>query len=113
MTKPAAVRRKTLTVAEALALPVMFDVWPTVGQALDIGRTATYQLARENALPIPCIRVGRQLRARRSDLLNFLGLSGEIGTSPEYQPGESAGNDEAARVPAGPPQSSKSTPTAK
>lgn len=74
-----AVRRKTLSVAEALALPVMFDVWPTVGQALDIGRTATYQLAREDALPIPVVRVGRQLRARRSDLLNFLGIREENG----------------------------------
>ncbi|MDX2948175.1 DNA-binding protein [Streptomyces caniscabiei] len=79
MSTSTAVRRKALSVAEALALPVMFDVWPTVGQALDIGRTATYQLARENALPIPCIRVGRQLRARRSDLLNFLGIREENG----------------------------------
>lgn len=35
------------------------------------------------------------------------------GASPVYQPGESAGNDEAARVPAGPPQSSKSALTSK
>ncbi|MGW1609445.1 helix-turn-helix domain-containing protein [Streptomyces sp. NPDC002285] len=79
MTERTAVRRKTLSVAEALALPVMFDVWPTLGAALDIGRTSTYQLAREDALPIPCIRVGRQLRARRSDLLNFLGIREENG----------------------------------
>lgn len=83
MTERTAVRRKTLSVAEALALPVMFDVWPTVGQALDIGRTATYQLAREDALPIPCIRVGRQLRARRSDLLNFLGLQDQAAVEVE------------------------------
>jgi hypothetical protein len=79
MTDPTAARRKTLTVAEAIALPVMFDVWPTLGAALDIGRTATYQLAREEALPIPVIRVGRQLRARRSDLLKFLGIREENG----------------------------------
>ncbi|KUN12713.1 hypothetical protein AQI96_13045 [Streptomyces canus] len=58
---------------------MMFDVWPTVGEALGIGRTATYQLARDGALPIPCIRVGRQLRAKRSDLLNFLGIREENG----------------------------------
>lgn len=79
MTQQTAVRRKGLPVTDALDLPVMFDVWPTLGAAFGIGRTATYQLARENALPIPCIRVGRQLRARRSDLLNFLGLTEENG----------------------------------
>jgi hypothetical protein len=79
MTQQAVARRKGLTVAEALDLPVMFDVWPTLGSALGIGRTATYQLAREDALPIPCTRVGRQLRVRRSDLLNFLGIREESG----------------------------------
>ncbi|MGW1617764.1 helix-turn-helix domain-containing protein [Streptomyces sp. NPDC002172] len=79
MTQQTVARRGGLAVAEALQLPVMFDVWPTVGEALGIGRTATYQLAREDALPIPCIRVGRQLRARRSDLLNFLGIAEENG----------------------------------
>ncbi|MFF2650359.1 DNA-binding protein [Streptomyces sp. NPDC058045] len=74
MTKRTVVRHKTLSASEALDLPVMFDVWPTLGAALGIGRTTTFQLAREGALPIPIIRVGRQLRARRSDLLNFLGL---------------------------------------
>ncbi|MFD4320145.1 DNA-binding protein [Streptomyces sp. NPDC058548] len=74
MTQPAGARRSGLRASEALQLPVMFDVWPTVGQALGIGRTATYQLAREDALPIPVVRVGRLLRARRSDLLTFLGL---------------------------------------
>lgn len=79
MTQQANARRRGLAVGEAVKLPVMFDVWPTVGEALGIGRTATYQLAREDALPIPCIRVGRQLRARRSDLLNFLGIHEEKG----------------------------------
>ncbi len=72
-------RAHGLSVSEALALPVMFDVWPTVGQACGIARTTTYQLAREDALPIPVVRVGRQLRARRSDLLNFLGIREENG----------------------------------
>ncbi|WP_406457050.1 helix-turn-helix domain-containing protein [Streptomyces sp. NBC_01622] len=79
MTQQTTARRKGLPVTEALELPVMFDVWPTLGAALDIGRTATYQLARDDALPIPIFRVGRQLRARRSDLLNFLGLTEENG----------------------------------
>ncbi|MET7779602.1 helix-turn-helix domain-containing protein [Streptomyces mirabilis] len=79
MTQQTVARRGSLAVSEALELPVMFDVWPTVGDALGIGRTATYALAREDALPIPCVRVGRQLRARRSDLLNFLGIHEENG----------------------------------
>jgi hypothetical protein len=64
-----------LSEEEALAVPVTFDVWPTLGRALGIGRTTTYQLARTNQLPIPVLRVGRQLRARRRDLLAFLGLN--------------------------------------
>lgn len=74
MTTRTPTRRKGLSVAEARNLPVMFDIWPTLGQACDIGRTTTYQLARENALPIPVVRVGRQFRAKRSDLLGFLGI---------------------------------------
>lgn len=72
-------RAQGLSVSEALALPVMFDIWPTLGHACGISRTTTYQLAREDALPIPCFRVGKQLRARRSDLLNFLGIREDNG----------------------------------
>ncbi len=86
MTQQTAARRRGLPVTEALELPVMFDVWPTLGAALGIGRTATYQLAREDALPIPCIRVGKQLRARRSDLLNFLGIREENGDGARVAP---------------------------
>jgi hypothetical protein len=86
MTQQTTARRKGLPVTEALELPVMFDVWPTLGSALGIGRTATYQLAREDALPIPCIRVGKQLRARRSDLLNFLGIREESGDGARVAP---------------------------
>ncbi|MBD3931969.1 helix-turn-helix domain-containing protein [Streptomyces chumphonensis] len=72
----------------------MFDVWPTVGEALGIGRTSTYALARDNALPIPTVRVGRQLRARRSDLLHFLGITeesdGDAGESCQAAPDAAA-----------------------
>lgn len=77
MTHHSTARRGTLAASEALALPVMFDVWPTVGDALGLGRTATYALARAGELPIPCFRIGRQLRARRSDLLRFLGMEND------------------------------------
>jgi hypothetical protein len=112
MTQQTVTRRKGLTVAEALDLPVMFDVWPTVGTACQLGRTATYQLAREDALPIPVLRVGRQLRARRSDLLNFLGLSEENGAGPACEAGSAAGNDEEAACEAASPVE-QSIPTRK
>lgn len=73
-----------LSVTEALALPVMFDIWPTVGQACGIGRTTTYQLARDDALPIPIVRVGRQFRAKRTDLLAFLGLKESDGAGSSH-----------------------------
>lgn len=34
-------------------------------ELLRIGRTTFFELARENALPIPTLRVGRQLRFSR------------------------------------------------
>lgn len=77
-------RAHGLSVSEALALPVMFDIWPTVGQACGIGRTTTYQLAREGALPIPVVRVGRQFRAKRTDLLTFLGLEDSDGAGSSH-----------------------------
>lgn len=91
MTTSDAVTSRGLSVTEALALPVMFDVWPTLGTACLIGRTATYELARKDALPIPCLRVGKQLRARRSDLLKFLGIEengDEAGAATPTSPAE-------------------------
>lgn len=75
MTTRTAEHQAGLSIEEALKLPVMFDIWPTLGNACRIGRTTTYQLARTDALPIPVVRVGRQFRARRSDLLTFLGIA--------------------------------------
>lgn len=108
MTAPA------LTIAEILDQPALVPLWPTVGKALGLAASTTYQLAAEDRLPIEVIRLGRRRVCRLIDLHRFLGLIPEgNGTAPRYQPGASAGNDEAARVPAGPPQSSKSASTAK
>lgn len=68
-------RRKTLTVAEVLSLPPLFPVWPTLGQILDTGKTATYEMARSDTAPVPVIKVGRLLRCRKVDVLAFLGLT--------------------------------------
>ncbi|MFM9604281.1 hypothetical protein [Streptomyces turgidiscabies] len=102
MTARTAVRRKALSVAEVLALPAMPDAWPDgAGACGGIGRTAWYELIARGETPVPVIRVGRALKVRKADLLNFLGLSDPIaseenGTAPRYQPGASAGNDEEA-----------------
>lgn len=60
--------------AQVLALPAM----PSVKQAfaaLNIGPTLGYQLIREDEFPIEVLDFGRAKRVRRSDLLEFLGLS--------------------------------------
>lgn len=91
MTAPA------LTIAQLLDQPAVVPLWPTVGQALGLAQSTTYQLAAENKLPIECIRLGRRRVCRLIDLHRFLGLLPEgNGASPVYQPGESSGNDDAA-----------------
>lgn len=112
-----AARSSALSAAEVLSLPAMpsaRDAFAACGISGDLG----YQLIRDNEFPIEVIKFGRVLRVRRADLLNFLGLGDQVAVEetsacPVYQPGQATGNDEAARVPAGPPQSSKSAPTSK
>ncbi|MEH0423160.1 DNA-binding protein [Streptomyces sp. B21-083] len=101
-----------LTIAEILDQPAVVPLWPIVGRALGLAESTTYQLAAENRLPIEVIRLGRRRVARTVDLHRFLGLLPEAnGAAPTYQAGAAAENNEAARVPAGPPQSSKSALT--
>ncbi|MEU9215421.1 DNA-binding protein [Streptomyces sp. NPDC048376] len=94
MTAPA------LTIAEILDQPAVVPLWPTVGRALGLAESTTYQLASEDRLPIEVIRLGRRRVARTIDLHRFLGLAPkENGAAPEVQSGASAaGNDEAAGV---------------
>lgn len=108
-----AVRRKALSAAEVLALPALPSAWPDGGMACGLGRTTTFQLIASGEFPVPVIRVGRSLKVRRSDLLNFLGIREENGSASEVQSEASAGNDEATRGPAGSPLSSKSAPTSR
>lgn len=91
MTTPA------LTIAEVLNQPAVVPLWPTVGRALGLAESTTYQLAAEGRLPIEVIRLGRRRVARTIDLHRFLGLlPQENGAGPVYQTGSTAGNDEAA-----------------
>ncbi len=53
---------------DLLALPAVVDV-PTVARAYGISERHAYELARQDALPVPVLRLGRLLKVRRRDLL--------------------------------------------
>ncbi|RPE44127.1 hypothetical protein EDD90_7357 [Streptomyces sp. Ag109_O5-1] len=107
MTAPA------LTIAEILDLPAVVPLWPTVGRALALSESTTYQLAAENRLPIEVIRLGRRRVCRLVDLHRFLGLvPKETGAGPACEAGSTTGNDEGAACEAAPPVE-QSSPTAK
>ena len=69
--------RTPLTIAELYALPAIVPLWPTVGQALGLAESTTYQLAAEGRLPFEVIRLGRRRNVRTIDLQRFLGLMPE------------------------------------
>lgn len=62
-----------LTLAEIAELPAVTDL-VTAGQALGIGRTRAYELARAGQFPCPVIRVGGTWRVPTAGLLALLGL---------------------------------------
>lgn len=105
MTTPA------LSIAEVLNQPALVPLWPTVGRALGLAESTTYQLAAENRLPIEVIRLGRRRVARTVDLHRFLGLvPQENGAGPACEAGPSAGNDEGAACEAAPPVEQSALP---
>jgi predicted DNA-binding transcriptional regulator AlpA len=55
------------------ALPPVLDL-PTAAGLLGVGRTAAYQLVREDQWPTPVIRVGRLIRVPTAPLLALLGV---------------------------------------
>ena len=61
------------TVDEIQAWPVTVDI-RTAGRAFGIGRDQAYRLARENAFPVPVLRLGRFLRVTRASVLTALGI---------------------------------------
>ncbi|MFI7101921.1 hypothetical protein ACIBK8_21440 [Streptomyces sp. NPDC050161] len=62
-----------MTHAELMALPVSFPL-DVANRALDLGRTTGFALAKQGAYPIRVLRLGRQYRCTRYDLLRYLGL---------------------------------------
>jgi predicted DNA-binding transcriptional regulator AlpA len=55
-------------------LPPVLDL-PTAARLLGVGRTAAYQLVRENQWPTPVIRVGKLIRVPTAPLLELLGIN--------------------------------------
>ncbi|WP_215456623.1 helix-turn-helix domain-containing protein [Streptomyces sp. ATCC 21386] len=103
---------RALTAAEVLALPAMASAWPDGAAACGgIGRTAWYELIARGETPVPVIRVGRSLKVRRSDLLNFLGLQDQAAVEVESA-ASAEENDNAPGVEPGAPVET-SIPTAK
>lgn len=63
-----------LTRDELLSLPASVPLWPTAGRAVNVGRTKTFQLAKDGQFPVPVLRLGSSYRVRTADLLEFLGI---------------------------------------
>ncbi len=62
-----------MTVADVAALPAVVDLM-TAAQALRIGRTTAYALARDGDFPCPVLRVGVEYRVPTAGLRRVLGL---------------------------------------
>jgi hypothetical protein len=62
-----------LSLAEVGELPAVVDL-VTAGQALGLGRTKAYQLARSGQFPCPVIRAGKTYLVPTAGLLAVLGL---------------------------------------
>lgn len=66
-----------MTRDELLALPVVVDV-ETAGQALGIGRTKAFQLAKAGEFPVPVLRLGAKYRVPTGALLTLLGVTPDM-----------------------------------
>ena len=84
---------RTLTLAEVASLPAVTDL-VTAGQALGLGRTKAYELARAGQFPCPVIRAGKTWLVPTAGLLALLGL-------PVPGAGSGTGHGEPVRAPAG------------
>lgn len=63
-----------MSVRELLALPVAVTL-DDANRALSVGRSNGYAMAKTGEYPVPVLRLGRAYRVKRSDLLNYLGIS--------------------------------------
>ncbi|MBB4935432.1 hypothetical protein F4561_006326 [Lipingzhangella halophila] len=62
---------RPLTITELYALPAAVDLM-TAAQALNMGRTMAYELAKNDEFPCRIIRYGNTYRVRLADILHLL-----------------------------------------
>lgn len=62
-----------MQLSELLALPVAVNL-ETANRALSLGRTKGFALAKHGQYPCPVLRIGREYRVTRADLLRTLGV---------------------------------------
>lgn len=78
-------RHAALTIAQILDQPPLMPLWPDFGRGVaQLAESTTYQLAAENRLPVPTVRLGRKRFVRTVDVWNWLGLTNEDAAG--YQP---------------------------
>jgi hypothetical protein len=63
-----------MTRAELLALPPAVDL-VTAGRALGISRWKAFELAKQNAMPIPVLKLGHTYRVPSAAILKLLCVS--------------------------------------
>ncbi|MFJ7281079.1 integrase [Kitasatospora sp. NPDC098663] len=63
-----------MTIAELINLPTCVNL-DTANQALGLGRTTGYALARSGQYPVPLIRAGRAYRVSTIEVAKLLGLT--------------------------------------
>lgn len=64
------------TTDEIRSWPVTVDI-RTAGLAFGIGRDQSYRLAREDAFPVPVLRMGRSLRVSRAAVMRLLDIDND------------------------------------
>lgn len=69
---------KPITMADLATLPPTVDLM-TAAQALGIGRTKAYDLARHDGFPCRVLRIGETYRVSTADLLRVLEFPLRIG----------------------------------
>lgn len=65
--------KTAMTVEEVLRLPIMITL-KQAADAIGMGRTQAYALAKDDHFPIQTERYGNRYRLRRADLLAYLGI---------------------------------------
>ncbi|MFM9594001.1 hypothetical protein ACKI1O_32015 [Streptomyces scabiei] len=80
-------------------LPAMVKVLDAFA-ALNIGETNGYELISKGEFPIEVIRLGRAFRVRKTDLMDFLGLTETAAVEVQST---AATNDDAPEVQSGAP----------